>query len=65
MRKKKDFSGEICWYRDVSYCKMNRYVGKLLSITAGVHTYRTNLVYANNSKSKNKENKEIKYITEW
>lgn len=51
--------------RGVSFCKVNRYVDELLSITAGVHTYRINFVYANNSKPKNKENKEIKYITEW
>jgi len=40
------------------------HVGKLLSIIADVHRYRENLACANNSKTKNKENKETKYITE-
>lgn len=51
--------------RAASSCKINRYVGKQLLVTAGVHTYRINSVYANKSKPKSKEYKEIKYITEW
>lgn len=64
-KKKKIVFMRYMLVRDVSSCKISRYVSKLLSITAGVHTCRINFVYANNSKSKDKEYKETKYITEW